>query len=204
MKSKSLKIVSLVLAFSFIAISLISGITNASGFSDLNPTHWCYEKIMKFLDNDYVCGYEDGTFRADKTITRAEYVKIVNNFFGYPVNIEKQDIEFSDVSENDWFAGYVAEAVDRGYITGYPDGTFRPHNPIRRQEATVILSRILGIDKDEFPKDHKDGMIQYSDADELEDWAYVAVNSYSVYNFINGYTDGTIKILQNVTRAETV
>lgn len=206
MKSKISKITSLILVFSLISFSLISGFVsaNVSSFSDLSPEHWCYEKIMKFLDKDYVCGYEDGTFRADRTITRAEYVKIVNNFFGYSENKDLSKINFSDVSENHWFAGYVAEAVERGYITGYPDGTFRPNEPIRRQEATVILSRILDIDEEEYPVDHVDGMAQYSDADEIEEWAYVAIHSYSVYNFINGYPDGTIRLLQNVTRAETV
>ena len=204
MKSKVLKIASLLVAFSCVAVFLFSTLTNASGFSDLNPKHWCYEKVMKFLDKGYVCGYEDGTFRADQTITRAEYVKIVNNFFGYSENKDISKLGFSDVSEKDWFAGYVSEAVERGYITGYPDGTFRPQDPIRRQEATVILSRILEIDEEVYPEDHEDGLMQYSDGKEIEEWAYVAVHSYSVYNFINGYTDGTIKLLQNVTRAETI
>lgn len=172
-------------------------------FADLAPTHWCYDKIIDFEKKGYVCGYEDGTFRADQTITRAEYVKIVNNFFGYKQNTE--DVaEFSDVKSGDWFAPYINEAVKRGYITGYDDGTFRPYDPIRRQEATVILSRILEIDKEEYPEDHVDGLIQYSDEEEVQDWARVAIHSYSVYNFINGYPDGTLRILRNVTRAETV
>ncbi len=203
MKSKSIKIVSMLLAIFMITI-IISGTSNANGFPDLNPTHWCYEKIMKFLDNGYVCGYEDGTFKADQTITRAEYVKIVNNFFGYSVNENVENDLFSDVSKDNWFYGHVMEAAERGYIEGYPDGTFRPGAPIRRQEAVVILSRILGIDKEEYPADHVDGMAQYSDSEEIEEWAYTAVHSYSVYNFINGYEDGTIQILQDVTRAETV
>ena len=172
-------------------------------FSDLAPTHWCYNKIIDFESKGYVCGYEDGTFKADQTITRAEYVKIVNNFFGYKPNTEKV-ANFSDVNSGDWFAPYVNEAVERGYITGFEDGTFRPQDPIRRQEATVILARILGIDKEVYPANHIDGLAQYSDSDEVQDWARVAIHSYSVYNFINGYTDGTLKILQNVTRAETV
>ena len=172
-------------------------------FSDLAPTHWCYNKIIDFESKGYVCGYEDGTFRADQTITRAEYVKMVNNFFGYKPNTEKV-ANFSDVNSGDWFAPYVNEAVERGYITGFEDGTFRPQDPIRRQEATVILARILGIDKEVYPANHVDGLAQYSDSDEVQGWAKVAIHSYSVYNFINGYTDGTLKILQNVTRAETV
>ena len=172
-------------------------------FSDLDPTHWCYNKIIDFEKKGYVCGYQDGTFRADRTITRAEYVKIVNNFFGYKTNTENV-AKFSDVSSDDWFAPYVNEAVARGYITGFEDGTFKPQDPIRRQEATVILARILGIDKEVYPADHVDGLAQYSDSEDVQEWARVAIHSYSVYNFINGYTDGTLKILQNVTRAETV
>jgi len=204
MKSRSVKITSMILALAMLTISVFTSIANASGFSDLKPTHWCYEKIMNFLDRGFVCGYEDGTFKPDRTITRAEYVKIVNNFFGYSENENIEKLTFSDVSKKDWFAGYVAEAVERGYITGYPDGTFRPNEPIRRQEATVILSRILNIDEEVYPEDHIDGLAQYSDGKVIEEWAYVAIHSYSVYNFINGYPDGTIKLLQNVTRAETV
>lgn len=172
-------------------------------FSDLDPEHWCYSKIMDFEEKGYVCGYEDGTFRADRTITRAEYVKIVNNFFGYKPS-EKKTSLFVDVNSGDWFMPYVNEAVDRGYIEGFEDGTFRPHDPIRRQEATVILARILKIDKEVYPADHKDGLAQYPDGYEVQEWARVAIHSYSVYNFINGYEDGTLRILRNVTRAETV
>ena len=171
-------------------------------YPDLAPNHWCYKKIMEFVDKGYIDGYEDGTMRPDQTITRAEYVKVVNNFFGFKDG--KTDKKFSDISDDAWYAKYVYAAVAQGYISGYEDNTFRPSNPITRQEATVILSRILKIDKEVYPKDHVDGLAQYSDGNEVADWAYTAIHSYSVYNFINGYEDGTLKILQNVTRAETV
>ena len=171
-------------------------------YPDLAPNHWCYKKIMEFVDKGYIDGYEDGTMRPNQTITRAEYVKVVNNFFGFKDG--KTDKKFSDISDDAWYAKYVYAAVAQGYISGYEDNTFRPSNPITRQEATVILSRILKIDKEVYPKDHVDGLAQYSDGNEVADWAYTAIHSYSVYNFINGYEDGTLKILQNVTRAETV
>ncbi len=202
MKSKVFKMASLILVLSLITVSLISQAATP-GFSDLKPTHWCYEKIMDFLDRGYVDGYKDGTFKADQTITRAEYVKIVNNFFGYD-STPKGGSTFKDVPENAWYTGYVEEAVRRGYITGYDDGTFKPQDPIRRQEATVILARIIHIDKEEYPEDHVDGLAQYSDNKEVQAWARQAIHSYSVHNFINGYKDGTLKILKNVTRAETV
>ena len=203
MKKQIIRFFSLLMLVVLLVTAFAMQVNARVVFSDLAPTHWCYNKIIDFESKGYVCGYEDGTFKADQTITRAEYVKIVNNFFGYKPNTEKV-ANFSDVNSGDWFAPYVNEAVERGYITGFEDGTFRPQDPIRRQEATVILARILGIDKEVYPANHIDGLAQYSDSDEVQDWARVAIHSYSVYNFINGYTDGTLKILQNVTRAETV
>ena len=201
MKRISKIAIALVLIIGLVLIAPLESV-NAQ-FSDLYPTHWCYPKIMDFYERGYVDGYEDGTFLADDTITRAEYVKIVNNFFGYSKG-DVDALEFSDLEGTEWFAPYVAEAVSRGYIEGYDDGTFKPQNPIRRQEATVILSRILNIHNETYSKDHKDGMAQYTDGDDIDEWAYKAVHSYSVHNFINGYPDQTIRLKKNVTRAETV
>ena len=202
-KGKVLKVLTFLTLIIFAITLYVVPVSANKVFDDLSPVHWCYDKIIDFEKKGYVDGYEDGTFRPDKTITRAEFVKIVNNFFGYELENEAKT-EFVDVSEDDWFMPYVNEAVERGYIEGYEDDTFRPEEPIRRQEATVILARILDIDEEVYPADHVDGLAQYSDGDEVQDWARVAIHSYSVYNFINGYEDGSLRILQNVTRAETV
>lgn len=200
---KAFKVITLLMLVILVVTAFAMPASAKQVFTDLSPEHWCYAKIMDFEKKGYVCGYSDNTFRADRTITRAEYVKIVNNFFGYKPS-EKTTSAFKDVNSGDWFMPYVNEAVDRGYIEGFEDGTFRPQDPIRRQEATVILARILKIDKEVYPADNKDGLAQYSDSDEVQEWARVAIHSYSVYNFINGYEDGTLRILRNVTRAETV
>lgn len=193
----------MIIAFIMMCAMILNPIATAQEFSDLRPDYWCYNKIVDFEERGYVTGYDDGEFKPDRTITRAEYVTIVNNFFGYATSAENTT-KFLDVSEDDWFAPYVSEAVERGYISGYPDGTFRPYEPIRRQEATVILSKILNIADEDYPVDHEDGLAQYDDGGEVEDWAYKAVHSYSVYNFINGYEDNTIRLFRDVTRAETV
>ena len=167
------------IGFALIGLVLIFGTMTALAvqpYSDLAPNHWCYKKIMEFVDKGYIQGYEDGTMRPDRTITRAEYVKVVNNFFGFRDG--KTDKKFSDISDDAWYAKYVYAAVAEGYISGYEDNTFRPENPITRQEATVILSRILKIDKEVYPKDHVDGLAQYSDGNEVADWAYTAIHSY--------------------------
>ena len=66
------------------------------------------------------------------------------------------------------------------------------------------MSKILNIHDEEYEEDHEDGLAQYEDGTEVDEWAYKAVHSYSVYNFINGYEDNTIRLFRNVTRAETV
>ena len=202
-KSGNFRKIGIMFVLVMLCTMILNPMAKAQEFSDLRPDHWCYNKIIDFEERGYVTGYDDGEFKPDRTITRAEYVTIVNNFFGYDASTENT-AKFSDVSEDDWFEPYVSEAVKRGYISGYPDGTFRPYEPIRRQEATVILSKILNIADEDYPVDHEDGLAQYDDGDEVEDWAYKAVHSYSVYNFINGYEDNTIRLFRNVTRAETV
>ena len=202
-KASNFRKIGMIFVLIMLCTIILNPISNAQQFSDLRPDHWCYNKIIDFKERGYVTGYDDGEFKPDRTITRAEYVTIVNNFFGYEANTENT-AKFSDVSDEDWFEPYVSEAVKRGYISGYPDGTFKPYDPIRRQEATVILSKILNIADEEYEEDHEDGLAQYADGEEVEDWAYKAVHSYSVYNFINGYEDNTIRLFRNVTRAETV
>ena len=188
-RTRALKITALLMLVILVITLFVIPVGANQVFTDLTPEHWCYNKIIDFEKKGYVCGYEDGTFRADRTITRAEYVKIVNNFFGYELETEKES-GFSDVSSGDWFAPYVNEAVERGYINGYEDGTFRPEDPIRRQEATVILARILNIHEEEYPENHLDGLAQYSDSDEVQEWAKVAIHSYSV--FIQKFGNGII------------
>ncbi|WP_346042407.1 S-layer homology domain-containing protein, partial [Paraclostridium tenue] len=67
--------------------------------SDIS-THWAKKEINQFISSGYVNGYEDGTFRPDNSITRAEFVKLVNKYFGFN---NKEDIKFSDINTNDWY-----------------------------------------------------------------------------------------------------
>jgi len=67
---------------------------------------------------------------------------LTNKAFGFTL---EEPIEFIDIADSDWFAGAVRKAKAAGYIGGYPDGSMKPNNPISRQEAAVILSKIRGL-----------------------------------------------------------
>jgi len=130
-----------VFMFIFLAVVMIVP-AKAVQFSDLAPNHWGYEKIVEFVQKGYMKGYDDNTFKPDGSLTRAEFVHVINNYFGFTGN-ENVVTTLSDVNQNEWYAKGVNEAIARGYMIGYEDGTFRPNNPITRQEAIVVLAKIL-------------------------------------------------------------
>lgn len=102
-------------------------------FTDIPGNH-TYSSAIKYLkDNRIVKGYEDGTFRPDKTLNRAEALKLIleaNSL--YAESTEKQN--FNDITNTDWFAPYVQTAFKRNIVKGYEDGTFRPGSTVSRAE----------------------------------------------------------------------
>jgi len=94
-------------------------------------------------------GYPDGTFKADNTITRAEFAKVIvlaTNNKTMVKYLSNSPTKFSDVKVGDWFNGYVAAATAKGFLKGYPDGTFKPNAEISYQEVLTVLVRALGYE----------------------------------------------------------
>ena len=81
-----------------------------------------------------VKGYEDGTFRPNAPISRAEFAAIATRFFD-ETGATYEPGTFTDVTGSEWFAGAIMDAVNLGLIGGYEDGTVRPNNNITRAEA---------------------------------------------------------------------
>ncbi len=92
-------------------------------------------------------GYPDGTFRPEGQITRAEFAKIAVLALGLndAAEVSKANTIFTDVDAFHWAAGYINVAVDRGILKGYPDGTYKPSNPLSNAEAITILTRLIGL-----------------------------------------------------------
>lgn len=155
--------------------------------------HWAQETLERWVERGLIQGYGDGTFRPSETITRAEFVALVNRAFGFTA---EQPADFSDVPADDWFARDVMRAVAAGYVLGYEDGTFRPNDAISRQEVAVILARLLRLE------DAAEAASAFSDAAEIAFRG--AVGAALLTGLIMGYPDGTFGPLRAVTRAEAV
>lgn len=163
-------------------------------FSDIKG-NWAEKQINDWADRGLAGGYTDGTFRPDNQITRAEFVALTNRAFGKQDKTARAD--FKDVKKSEWFYAEVAVAKAEGYCAGYTDGTFKPLNPITRQEVASIVSRLLELDAGTIGKN-------FADAESIAPWARDAVKAVAAAGIMSGYTDGTFQGANPITRAEAV
>ena len=149
----------------------------------------------------YIVGYEDGTFRPDSDMTRAEAAAI----FARLISEEKGEqvsgkAIFSDVSGSDWYAPELGYLEKYDIIKGYEDGTFRPDAPITRAEFTAMTVRYYDLFNEvKYPAN----TTKYSDMDNSH-WAVRDISFATSEKWLNGYADGTFKGDANITRAEVV
>ena len=120
--------------------------SEANTYSDVAAGSWYNIAVSTLSNMGILGGYEDGTFRPNASITRAEFAKIAVSFFDwadvYAVN------SFVDVRDSAWYANYVAVAAEIGLIEGYGGNVFRPDATITRAEACTIINRTLGRNPD--------------------------------------------------------
>ena len=117
--------------------------TDVSDFSDVSSSDWYGTTVATLAEMNILKGYEDGTFRPNAPITRAEFAAIATRFFD-ETGATYEPGTFTDVTGSEWFAGAIMDAVNLGLIGGYEDGTVRPNNNITRAEACAIVNRTLG------------------------------------------------------------
>ena len=169
-------------------------VKNPIAINDINK-HWAESTIRDFISNGYINGYQDNTFRPNNSITRAEFIKIFNKYFGLN---EKSGKTFNDTSTH-WAKDEIDIAVTYGVINGYPDNTFKPNEPITREQAAKIISNYKKIEDDNYDKLNK-----YKDATNVSTWAKNSVEGVLEQGYMNGYSDNTFRPKNNITRAEAV
>ena len=107
--------------------------------------YWAFKPIQYMTTLGFLDGFSDGTFKPTREITRGELAVLLVKTKGFTVN-KQTPIQFSDVPRESEQAPYISLAVDRKYLTGFPDGTFQPDKRITRAEAAVTLARFAGLD----------------------------------------------------------
>ncbi|MCZ8516550.1 S-layer homology domain-containing protein [Paenibacillus filicis] len=141
----------------------------------------------------YIEGYPDGTFKSERNVTREEVAAML--FRVYHLSKSALDgMSYSDVSHADWGADEIAAVTKAGFMNGYPDGTFRPNQPITREEMAGIVARLKNL--------QGTGMDVFTDIS--GSWARDAIYLSTQAGILKGYEDGTFRPKANATRAEVV
>ncbi len=159
--------------------------TTSNSFSDISVNRWSNKHISTLANGNIIKGGPDGRFRPAAYITRAELATIASRF---------EDLE--DVSENKfsdidghWAEKYIKSAAAKGWIKGYPDGTFGPDKKITRAEFVTLVNNVLN--RHVKKADLLDGLQSYVDLNDEGKWYYtamrIATNSYKYEDLGNGY-----------------
>lgn len=117
--------------------------SDVNDFSDVASGDWFNVTVSSLAQMGVIAGYEDGSFRPNAPITRAEFAAIATRFFAER-GVTYNEGLFADITGDEWFADVVAAAAERGLLGGYPDGTVRPNATITRAESCAVVNRTLG------------------------------------------------------------
>ena len=142
--------------------------TYSSTFNDVAKDCWAANYIGYMQQFGIVTGYEDGSFRPDAPVTRAEFAAIASRF----EKLTQGSASFTDVPDTHWAVRYINFAATRGWVTGYEDGTFKPEHSITRAEVAAVTCRLLERSADQtYIRSHIGELRTFADVTESH-WAY--------------------------------
>ena len=144
--------------------------TKSNSYSDVAAGAWYNHAVSTLSAMGIVKGDSYGKFNPDAPITRAEFAAIAARFDD---KANTTTADFSDIASH-WAKNEISAASNNGWITGYPDGTFRPDNKITRAEAMTLVNRVLKR-LPETEEDLHDDMIKWSDNSDVSQWFYLDV-----------------------------
>ena len=164
-------------------------------YKDIHENDWYAYAVTFMSEKKLVSGYPDGTFKPNAPITRAEFASIASRFDSLA---DKSDLKFSDVSKNHWAYKVICSAEAKGWISGYPDGTFKPEKNITRAEVVSSTNRILNRYADlDFAKAHVQELAPMIDMNDSH-WAYgpivEAMNGHDYKRLSDGKSERWIRL----------
>ena len=167
----------------------------ATNFSDIT-NHPERTTLQRWANEGLIQGFPDGTFRPGGDITRAEFSALIMRAFNFNTT---SAIDFSDVAPGAWYYEAVALGVGEGFILGFPDGTFRPNDPITREQGATILARIAALT----PDPNETATFRLQDSSDLT-WSRGAVSAVLQHGIMRPIDNNRFRPQQNLTRADAV
>ena len=166
-------------------------------FSDLGG-HWATAFIQGLVSKGVIRGFPDGTFKPEASITRAEYAAIIAKTFDLPRQRGTGTGTFSDVTANFWASAAITQAASMGFVSGFPDGTFRPQQNLTRVQALVSLVSGLGL-----TGGNPNLLLFYTDRAQIPSYATEAIATASQRRLVVNYPKTEqLEAMRPITRAE--
>ncbi|MBH5320508.1 S-layer homology domain-containing protein [Paenibacillus sp. GSMTC-2017] len=182
----------LVAAMSFTLLGTVGASTKPA--SDIDG-HWAAESLRKWVDNGLLKGYDDGSYKPDRHVTRAEFVSLINRSFKLT---EKAEFAFADVDKKSWVHEQVSIAVKAGYVNGFSDGSFRPNDKVTREQSANMVFKLLGL------KISEEKAVTFTDAANISKSSQDAVATLVQEKIISGLPDGSFNPQGGLSRAQSV
>jgi len=162
--------------------------------------HWGERPIRTLAGMGLLRGYNDGTFRPDAAISRAEFVAMLARTLGLEENPDAT-ARFRDAARLGWAAGAIGAAFEAGLISGMPDGSFGAQRNINRAEIAAILERTI-FKNYASDKGLAIRPVVFSEKEAIPVWVRGALVTTGRIGLLRGFADGTFRPLRTATRAE--
>lgn len=164
-------------------------------FTDENETPWAIEAIEALANAGYVSGYDDGSFKPNNKISRAEVASMIVRMLSLEATDE--DIPFTDIDASFWGKSAIIAAFNNGIVSGVTETSFAPNAQITRQDMATMLYNAC---KDSLPESTRTA--EFTDTESISSYAEEAVKALYGVGIINGREDGSFDPKANCTRAE--
>lgn len=161
------------------------------------PAHaaaWMEPYLEKLVSWGVMRGDSSGNLHPDRTLTRAEFVVLVNRALGYKDT--SASVPFRDVSPSDWYYDDINIGHTIGYFKGTSATTASPRAAVTREQAAVLLARNLALDDD------PGASIDFTDSNRLANYSRGLIRSAVVEGILSGYSDGSFRPKQSITRGQ--
>lgn len=158
------------------------------GFTDLNSEHWAWPILSDLNQRNLIAGFPDGTFRPADPMTRAEFATQLAQLFNLPLERSRLVGEtlYTDMTPSHWAYGNVQQAVQMGFLSGYPDGTFLPDQTISRIHVIVALANGLLLKSS---RSATTALKPYDDQNQVPPWAIAPLIAATEARLVVNYPD---------------
>ncbi|BAZ29102.1 hypothetical protein NIES4074_15400 [Cylindrospermum sp. NIES-4074] len=183
-------------AVDFVAATIDPPSGQGTAFKDVPTGYWAKGYIEALATKGFIAGFPDGSFRPNEPVTRAQFATIITK--ALTPTAKRTAISFQDVQSNFWAYAAIQSAYQSQYVSGYPDGTFKPQQQIPRVQALVALANGLG-----FVANDQNILSFYTDAAQIPNYAIGPIAAATTRQLVINYP--TVKQLEpnrDATRAE--